>query len=334
MRRPSSRQHLRSLLSAVAGAPLVVIQAHDYPDNDAVAAAFGIAWLLRSKGLEVRVVASDGDHAGLDGIKALMASEAMSLEPAEEFSASPGAALVVVDACPGNANLMPLGMRLAGVIDHHMGSKAPECPHADIRPSVGASSSIAWFYIDAAGLKPPRALATLLLAGIMTDTDLLTRHVSRLDLEAHHALYPLGDPAKAVAIVRKGLSLADLPALSMILAEARVEGRALFGASSAPCGREAIAIMADFALRLKELSFAAIVAPGGGGEWRVSARSSSPSIDACAVLARALDGIGAGGGHAHMAGGSISAERYPGNAALAERVFEAIGALVRERKAL
>jgi nanoRNase/pAp phosphatase (c-di-AMP/oligoRNAs hydrolase) len=332
MRQPSSAQLLGSLLSAVEGAPFVVVQAHDYPDNDAIAAAFGVAWLLRAKGQAAIVAASDGGHTTLGGIRRLLASEGIALEPAEGLLVPEGSALVVIDACPGNANLMPLGIPLAGVIDHHGGSRNPGSPHADIRPSVGATCSIVWSYIEAAGLRPTRGLATALLAGIMTDTDFLTRHVSRLDLEAHRALYPLGDPGKAVAIVRKGLSLADLPALSMMLSSARVEGSALFGASSAPCAREAIAIMADFALRLKELSFAAIVAPGDG-EWRVSARSSSPSIDARALLSRALEGLGASGGHAHMAGGSIGAERYPGDAVLADRIFEAIRAIAPERKA-
>jgi nanoRNase/pAp phosphatase (c-di-AMP/oligoRNAs hydrolase) len=87
--------------------------------------------------------------------------------------------------------------------------------------------------------------------------------------------------------------------------------------------QELISIMADFFLRLKEITVTAIVETGGN-QSHVSVRSRSPDISAAQVVKQALAGIGSGGGHDHMAGGTIlDASKIDGQT-LFERFIDAV----------
>ena len=71
-----------------------------------------------------------------------------------------------------------------------------------------------------------------------------------------------------------------------------------------------IAIVADFILSLIEIEVAVIYCDRPDG-LKLSVRSERDDINAGEVMAKALEGIGNGGGHATMAGGRIPATNLP-----------------------
>lgn len=312
-----------SLLDALGAPGLVVVQPHDNPDHDAVAAAFALGRLLERRGYAVRLlhrgpVRSHSLQAMLAELRIPLQIAAEPLDP--ELASSP---CVLVDAGPNNPNAVPLTSRLVAVVDHHPNPGELRCLFADLRTSYGSCATIVEDYWRQAGLDPDRATATALLMGIQMDTDFLSRRVSPADLEAHYRLFFKADWEFGARVVKSALAVQDLPALRSALEYARIGDGLFFSVIPFECTQEVISIMADFFLRLKETQLTVIV-EAGGGAYRVSVRSKAPDLSAAEVVKLALAGIGTGGGHDHMAGGLVAPERYPGEEALFERFAEAL----------
>lgn len=303
----------------------VVVQTHDFPDHDAVAAAFGLSRLLARFGFAPRIV-----HRGRVRSHSLLAMvrefgvplERVRGDPPPELADLP---LVVVDGSPACANARPLAGRLAAVVDHHPNPGGLDCAFVDVRTSYGSCSSIVSDYWDEAGLIPDRDSATALLMGIQMDTDFLSRRVSPADLDAHHRLFFRADWEFSARVVKASLSLRDLPAFEAAVKRARVQGQLFFTTVPLECTQELISIMADFFLRLKEIS-ATVIVELGGDRYHVSIRSRSPDLSAAALAKLAMAGLGEGGGHDHMAGGVLAQSTYPGDDAMFARFVEAVEA--------
>lgn len=314
-----------ALKEAGRGEPTVLVQPHDDPDHDAAASAFGLARLLSRLGFLPRI-----QHRGRvrsHSLLAMVADLGVPLERvrgdySEELADAP---CVILDASPTHSNAKPLSRNLVGVIDHHPNPGPLDCPFIDVRTSYGACASIVSDYWRDSGLEPDRNTATALLMGIQMDTDFLARRVSPADLDAHHRLFFKADWEFSTRVVKASLSITDLPAFRYAAANARIENGLFFAVLPMDCTQELISILADFFLRLKEITMTVIV-ESGGGKRHVSVRSKSPDLSAAFVVRLALSGIGPGGGHDHMAGGVIEAELDPGEEGLFERFRMAIEA--------
>ena len=74
---------------------------------------------------------------------------------------------------------MPLESGVDIVIDRHQWCQATaEASFADVRPELGATSTILTGYFQAAGIEPSSPLATALFYGIKTNTMGLARNTS------------------------------------------------------------------------------------------------------------------------------------------------------------
>ena len=302
---------------------VVVVQPHDHPDHDAVATAFGLAKLLARFGFESRIL-----HRGRVRSHSLTAMVAELEIPLERIRGElpPDLAdvpCVIVDGSPNNANAQPLTARFVGVVDHHPNPGLIPCPFVDIRSSYGSCAAIVSEYWVDAGLEIDRDTATALLMGIQMDTDFLSRRVSPADLEAHHRLFFHADWEFGTRVVKASLSISDLPAFEYAVSHSRTRGPLFFTVLPMDCSQELISIMADFFLRLKEISVTVIVETGGG-KAHVSVRSRSADISAGTIVKLALSGIGEGGGHDHMAGGVIRSLACPNEEILFDKFVEAV----------
>jgi len=301
----------------------VAVQAHDYPDIDAVASAWAIAELLRRRGRKASVA-----HRGpirSRSLARLVAELGIAIPDEDADPAGEARDIVVVDGSPENGNVTLFSGRLVGVVDHHFQAGKPDAPFLDLRPEAASCSSIAYGYWVEEGKTPPRGIATALLAGIQSDTDFLSRRSSPEDFRAYAALMVLGDCELASRIVRSTFDLRELGLIAGALSRARVEGGLLYAQAEGPCGQEALAVVADFALRAEELR-AAVVAGRDETGLHVSVRSKSPRLSAFALVRRALEGIGSGGGHSHSAGGIVPAADIPSGDGIRERFFSAAAA--------
>jgi nanoRNase/pAp phosphatase (c-di-AMP/oligoRNAs hydrolase) len=103
--------------------------------------------------------------------------------------------IILVDAQKYNSNIKDCIGEEVACIDHHPFTNKAEYRFSDIRPEVGACSSIVAGYFREAGATPDRKTATALIYGIYMDTLGLKRGAGNFDVEMFAALFPYADHA-------------------------------------------------------------------------------------------------------------------------------------------
>jgi nanoRNase/pAp phosphatase (c-di-AMP/oligoRNAs hydrolase) len=182
---------LRALLGRKSPtAPLISFGEVKRPENRAMVEALGI---------EVRTVYPDALDE-FDGIALV------DVQPTV-FGDSPPARVRSVDV----------------VIDHHPERTGYDSVMKDIRTSYGATATILTEYLQASGLDVRPKLATALLYGIKSDTQLLGRDTSPHDINAFSRLHAGHSPALLRRIERPALPMEGLRALGRALARTSVE---------------------------------------------------------------------------------------------------------------
>lgn len=314
---------LSSLLRVLDSSRPVVVQTHDYPDIDAVASAWSLARLLERRGFRAQTgyrgeIRSRSLSRLVDELGVGLRSSLPELNDSQ---------ILVVDGSPTNGNVSLLPGELCGVIDHHCRSVDPSAPFLDLRPELAACSTIIAGYWLESRAQIPRDLATALLAGIQSDTDFLSRRASPEDFAVYAALFTAGDFELASRIVRTVLDLGELKLISGALEHATIRDGLLWAWIPGPCGQEALAVLAEFVLRVEELKAAVVVeqdrTTSEGSGVHLSVRSKDPAFSAFDLVRMVLVGMGTGGGHSHSAGGFIPDSAFPGEEELRDRFFAA-----------
>ncbi len=300
----------------------VVIQAHDFPDHDAVASAFGLAFLLERRGFET--VLCYGGSIQSDSLSEAIKLMNIPIGSCKNAGLDDSVQLILVDGFMGNRNMTGLPGTVVGVIDHHAPPEEPDCPYHDVRPDYGSCSTVIFEYFQAADAPLKKNIATMLLMGLMMDTAFMTRGVAPVDLEAFSTLFFQGDWETGSRLLKNSLSLSDLGLFREAINSCEVADDFAFVPLQQECSAEAMALIADFFLGLREIQFVVVVEPDRD-EYRLSVRSEDGIRPSDVIIRRALSGIGAGGGHVHMGGGSIPRELFPGEQGLRKRFLLALG---------
>ena len=312
-----------ALLAALDPKRPVLVQTHDFPDHDALGAAYALCELLLRRGFDSAM--TYGGAIQSISLSEMIGRLEIKLVPFAEAVAGADWQTIVVDGSPASGTVRAVAGSLVAIVDHHPAKRSISVPFADVRTDCGSCSSIVWTYWKEAREEPDRTTATALLAGIQLDTDFLSRRVSETDLDAHRDLFFRGNNELAHEIVRTSLSVDQLADIGRAFGSFRRANGALLAEVSGDYPQELLSVLADFLLRLKEVSFVVVIETGGG-EYRLSARTRDRAIDTGHVIRHALSGIGTGGGHPHMAGGFIKPERYPGGDAFLAKIVEEIAA--------
>jgi nanoRNase/pAp phosphatase (c-di-AMP/oligoRNAs hydrolase) len=224
------------------------------------------------------------------------------------------------------------------VIDHHPPREGYTADFVDIRPDVGAASTMITQYLRTAGETISARLATALLYGIRTDTDVLRRGTSRDDITAYGFLQELADHELLRKVGRPAFSLAAVRAVGRAVAGLRTREDIAVAYAGRLDAQSAHVLpnVGDFCLAIEGVSWAAA---GGriGDELAINIRRAGSGAGA-GDLARAMaEQEGMGGGHHSMArvairlDGSQPISDEPGDAAtvewLLDRLTEAVEAL-------
>ena len=281
----------------------VYIQTHNFPDPDAIASAYGLQRLLELRGVRATLCYKGKINRYSTGkLVELMGIELLNVDDLEKVL-SDDDEVILVDSQKGNSNVIDLAGDEIICIDHHPDNDLFAYRFSDIRPEVGACSTMIAQYFFENGVPMDRKIATALTYGIRIDTANLTRGVSKLDVEM---LYRMYDDC-------------DCGVISML-------------ENSVLCFEDLVAYSKAISLALKEVTFSVVYSTKDGG-IRLSVRSEGTGLDAGKVISRALDGIGNGGGHASMAGGFVP---FDGNAqekaALLDGIKERFIAVIREMR--
>jgi nanoRNase/pAp phosphatase (c-di-AMP/oligoRNAs hydrolase) len=157
---------------------------HDNPDPDSLASGKALATLFKEAwGIPSRLVYS--------GLVARAENQAMLKRLTPEWEQSDAlpdlkqySSVAQVDTQPGAGNnrldtVQPNHI----VIDHHypIREKIELVPYADVRTETGATVTMVYQYLEAAGIQPDPILATAMFYGLKTDTRSLSRGASPAD---------------------------------------------------------------------------------------------------------------------------------------------------------
>lgn len=300
----------------------VYIQTHDFPDHDSVAAAFALQQLLKTRGVTANIT-FEGE-VQRESLLALTGALGIDMHHNGYYAIGPDDSTVIVDGCAGNRNVSHLVAREIGVIDHHMAEHPDDVPFVDIRPDYGACATIVYDYYRELGVDMSREVATALLCGVSMDTAQLMRNASRADVRAYTDLYGRADTGLVSSVVNNAIQTRDLAYYRAALDNVAIADGFAFCYLPEGCSRNLLGILGDFFIGLREVDVVVLCAREGV-RTNFSVRCSRDDWNASALVQEGLAGLGFGGGHRHMAGGSIHDTNDPDVNAIYHRFCRAVG---------
>ncbi len=287
----------------------VYIQTHNFPDPDAIACAYGLAELLKAKGIDARICYKGNIErtvtAKMAGLLGIEVKEYMN---PDEFSEEDE--FILVDAQKGNSNIIDMNGQEIICIDHHPVYEHVNYRFSDIRPDVGACASIiATYYFDN-NIEMPENVATALLYGIKMDTADMKRGVTQLDLDMFYKLYMMADRDILSELDSSVLHYDDIKAYKDAFNTMDIRKDICFACAGYECKEALIAAICDFTFTLDGINLAIVYSLKQEG-IKLSIRSSGKYLSGVIAM-NALKGIGTGGGHDNMAGGYVPYFRIDG----------------------
>jgi nanoRNase/pAp phosphatase (c-di-AMP/oligoRNAs hydrolase) len=301
-----TQQQLERLREAAGSGPVLILT-HDNPDPDALSSGKTLATLFKEAwGISSRLV-----YSGLVGraenkvMLLLLTPEWEQVDVVtdlEDYSA-----VALVDTQPGTGNnCLPSTHTATIVFDHHRKNSIglQSIPFVDIRADIGATVSLVYLYLEAAGLEPDTDLANAIFYGIQTDTHGLSRGNYTIDQPIYFKLLRLIDREKLRLIEQAKLPREYFRALNNGLMAVRLFGQVLTAYLGEMHRPDFMADMADLLIRLENVR--AVLCLGYHGEkMYLSMRTQSSDVEAGLLIQRVILTPGKGGGHGNTSGGQI-----------------------------
>jgi nanoRNase/pAp phosphatase (c-di-AMP/oligoRNAs hydrolase) len=303
---PRERTHRSErLLALLATRSRVVLVSHVNPDPDALASMLGLQALIAAKLPDTPIILT------VDGMIARAENQAMAdlleipLTPIESVPIGPDTAVVMVDSQPHTGRRASEAATPLVVLDHHeTPGRLEGVGLLDIRPNLGATSTLVTGYLLEQDIPVSKRLATALLYGIESEVAGYPREASPADDGALVWLFPRADKDLLARIRNPKLPYSYFATFHHALANAFLYRDAVLCWCGPVTQPDIIAELADFFIRFDQVSWAVCVG-SFDGLLKISARSDHMGAHCGEVLRAAVDGLGTAGGHDKRAGGAI-----------------------------
>jgi nanoRNase/pAp phosphatase (c-di-AMP/oligoRNAs hydrolase) len=324
--RDDGARRVHELRVFASGTRMVPILVQQDPDPDGMASALGIRTLL-GRAPDDSPIVSLGEVTRPENLR-MAELLGMRVTQVTEKELHGFARVIAVDTQPS-----PVESRTRyAVIDHHPRRDGYTADFVDIRPHVGAVATMVTEYLRVAGERITPRLATALLYGIRTDTDVLRRGTSRADVEAYAFLQELADGELLRKIARPSFPEDAIRALGLALTGLRREGDLAVAYVGRLDARTAHVLpnLADLCLSVEGVSWSA-AAGLVGDELVVNLRRAGGGPGAGALARSMAQTEGQGGGHQSMArvalqvGSTDGLSDQPGDAASVGWLVDRIG---------
>jgi len=283
----------------------LLIYMHDNPDPDALAAAMGLKVLVERE-TALRATLALGGIVGRAENRSMVDALQLPLAPVENLNPAAFDTLAIVDSQPGTGNnSLPQGRTVDIVIDHH--PPRPESAHSpwcDIRPDLGATSTIVLQYLRERQVSFDARLATGLFYALRSETRDLGRESTDSERSAYLFLVPLVDHKLLFRISHPKVSREHFVALDRALRSAQVYGDLVavnMGELSYP---DLVAEVADLLLSFDRARFVLCCGRYANHAY-LSLRTEASEGRAGTLMRQLIDAHGAAGGHGTMAGGRL-----------------------------
>jgi nanoRNase/pAp phosphatase (c-di-AMP/oligoRNAs hydrolase) len=271
------------------------------PDPDAIGSALAVKRLLWHKvaSTSIGIIRPIRRLNNLAMVKLLR----LPLFPLNTLDTHKLDKVVLVDGQPSHNDLFK-SFQYTVVIDHHRPNEALTADLCDVRPEYGATSTIMTQYVQAAKIKPSRALATALLYGIKTDTRNFERHTLIEDIEAFRYLFEYADHNILRKIEISDLSLSDTKFFHKAFERKHVVRDRIFVYLDQVPSSDILVEVAEFMLKIHDISWS-IVSGIYQDNLIIVVRNHGHRKDAGRLVRRAFGPLGCAGGHQAMARAEI-----------------------------
>ncbi|MBZ0274312.1 DHH family phosphoesterase [bacterium] len=314
------RGRLAELLRAVDRRKTLLILAHNNPDPDAIAAAFGLRHIIRqTSGIRCRLA-----YGGLIGRAENIAMVKLLRIPIHKLSPGQVARykqVALVD-CSGGPNTQAQNLKNVRVIVDHHKARRPRGVKgsisgvfADIRPEYGATSSIITEYIRENNIPINARIATALYYGIKTDVSDTGRDSSDADIKMMQFLFGAMSLRWLWRIERAPIPREYIAHYSDSVRNARIVQDLVMSDLGAVAAPESVAEMSDFLLKVKGARWSLCLGDKKGVLY-FSIRTSHRGRQLGRIAARLAGKKGSGGGHDKSAGGQITLDGLPDTAVI------------------
>lgn len=282
----------------------IAIVLQDNPDPDAIACGLALKRIVEHFGRKAEILY--GGEVGHEENKALINLLGIKLVHISEVDLGNFSHIALVDtAIPGENNSLPPDITPDIIIDHHpTNTKKVKARYMDIRPEVGATSTILTEYLVRLKIDITEELATALLYGIKTDTQDFIRGATPKDLKAVVLLYPKADHDILAKVETPAMSAETLDVLAEAIKNRKIEGSILLSNVGFIRNRDTLPQAADYLLNLEGIS-TVIVYGLAKDVIHVSGRNKDIRINLGEVMEKAFGDIGEAGGHARAAAAKI-----------------------------
>lgn len=297
-----------SLRNLLAGREKIGILLQPDPDPDGIACGYALRALLGRKAptaplISFGEVQRPENRAMVDAI----GIEIRTVMP-EELDEFDGLALVDVQPTVFGESAPARVLSVDVVIDHHPERSGYDALIRDIRPNYGATATILTEYLRATSADMNSRLATALLYGVKSDTQLLGRDTSSADMNAFAYLHSCYSPALLRRIERPALPADGLRRLGRALAKTKVDGN-IHLLILGRVREDVIPQVAELGLQAEGADWS--VAVGLVGQNLVFSVRNVGHVRAAGEVVRAVvEGLGVGGGHRTMAKGIVPLKAF------------------------
>lgn len=278
----------------------IVIQCHDFPDADTLAAGYGVYQYLRANGKEPTLVYSGKQPISKPNLQHMI--DLLEIPVRYTDTLQEPEALVTVDCCYGEGNVTQFPAKHPFVIDHHRFHDACRYPN-EIRSSYSSCSTIVAQMLrqEQMDYNADRKLATALYYGLYSDTN----GMSEINHPADKDLRDLTDFDVTIITLLKNsnLSLSEMKIAGDALKHYRYNNVHHYAVVEAlPCDPNILGFICDLLLQVDEVHTCVVFCRRPFG-IKLSVRSCVNDIRANELAEFLVRDYGTGGGHAQKAGG-------------------------------
>lgn len=321
---PIGEARLQLLRDSVGSGPVLILT-HDNPDPDALSSGLGFSRLLAFWGIPSHLIYSGlVSRAENKAMLRILTPEWEYNEEIPDLGVYSAVALVDTQPNAGNNDLPPEVIPDV-VIDHHhpVRDKIEKVPFVELRPEVGATVSLVFQYLDAAGVDIDARLATAIFYGLKTDTRGLSRGDSEVDQAVYFRLLTMIDRRILAQVEHTGLPREYFQRICDGLNAARIHGDLVVTDLGDLHRPDFVAEMADLLIRLEDAR--AVLCMGHHKDLiYISLRTVAMQEDAGLLIQRIVHPPGKAGGHGAVAGGQVPLVGGAGDEQAAIRVSNQI----------
>lgn len=294
----------------------IVLQTN--PDPDGIASGMALKLYAKAKGVDADII-YDG-VIGHPQNRALVNLLGVELFQSHEVDFRNYRWHALVDVSTSAHCALPPNITPFFVIDHHTApSSEVSGIVVEITP-VAATSTIMTNFLRFAGIEPDPSMAAALFLGLLTDTMKFARNFTSLDLETFEYLNMRMDRDIYAKLTSPELVPEHIQIFLRALKASKVYGDFRFANLGEVENRETIAMVAD-SLAGQEGVNTVVVYGIVGDKVYVSARTRLDSLHVGRLMRDAFAEDGSGGGHASMAGATLSLSIFrPRKSGLKRRV--------------